>query len=217
MPERPEPTDRRTDAVLYGYPRSPSWQRVAVALNLKGIAHARVMVDLPRGDQRSPEHLERNPQGLVPVLEIDGLRLTQSVAILEYLEETRPTPRLVPREHAGRAMVRRFTYAIAADVSPLCNLAVSREVNERFGPAEGKSWLIGYLSSGISAAESLLQASETNDFCFGAEPTIADCVLFAHVRAAWRWGIDCRGAERVDAVYNHCVRHPAFAEVIGAG
>jgi glutathione S-transferase len=104
--------------------------------------------------------------------------------------------------------------AIAADVSPLCNLSVSNEVTARFGAGNGKSWLIGHLSSGITIAETLLADLPPEPFCFGPEPTVADCVLFAHVRAAWRWGIDCRGAPRVDAVYEHCRRQPEFSATV---
>jgi len=204
------------EPVLYGFARSPSWMRVALALHLKGIPHRKVMVDLLTGAQRSPAHLVRNPQGLLPVLEIDGLTLTQSLAIIDYLDETRPDVKLLPGDAAERARIRRFALAIAADVSPLCNLSISREVEERFGATAGRSWLIGNLSSGIAVAESLLPTDGPGPWCFGADPTLADCVLFSHVRAAWRWGIDTRGAPRVAAIYAHCRAQPAFADLVMA-
>ena len=119
--------------VLHEYWRSSASYRVRIALALKGIAYHRAPVDLMADAQRSPDHLTMNPQGLVPVLQIDGLVLTQSLAIIEYLDETRPGPRLLPLDPTGRARVRALSQTVASEIHPISNLRVlgSRPIDFR--------------------------------------------------------------------------------------
>ena len=119
-------------AVLFDFPNSSASYRVRIALNLAGIAYEKVFVDLETGQQKAPRHLARNPQGFVPVLEIDGLRMTQSLAILTYLDTTRDLG-LLPKDPAMRAKVEALAHAIAVDIHPICNLQVAKHVTELTG------------------------------------------------------------------------------------
>ena len=145
-----------TETVFFDYWRSSAAYRVRIALNLKGIAREAVQIDLRAGDQREPGHLARNPQGLVPVLEIDGLGLTQSLAIIAYLDDTRPEPPLMPADAAGRARVAALAHAIAMDIHPICNLSVERHVGElaNWGEEGRRAWMHRFIGRGLAAFES---------------------------------------------------------------
>ena len=177
--------------LLYDYWRSSASYRVRIALNLKGIAYRAESVDLLKGAQKSPEHLARHPQGLVPMLEIDGLRLMQSLAILEYLDETRPEVPLLPTGAAERARVRALAQAIAMEIHPVCNLSVAVHVVELAGGGEETkiAWMQRFIGRGLTAVETLLATADTGTFCHGDRPGLADCCLIPQLYNARRWGV----------------------------
>jgi maleylacetoacetate isomerase len=181
-----------TKVVLYDYWRSSAAYRVRIALNLLCIAYEAVPVNLLARAHRSSDHLARNPQGLVPVLDIDGLRLTQSLAIVEYLDETRPQARFLPVAPPERARLRAIAYAIAMEIHPVCNLAVANHAAGISGGGEEAkaAWMRHFIPPGLAAVERLLDHKTTGRFAHGAAPGMADICLVPQLYNARRWGID---------------------------
>ena len=202
-----------SDVVLYDYWRSSASYRVRIALNLAGIAYNSVPVDLTKGEQRSPEHLGRNPQGLVPVLAIDGLQLTQSLAILDYLDQTRGLG-LLPKEPADRAKALALAHSIAVDIHPVCNLQVARHATALSGGAEGMpgDWMRHFIRPGLMAFEKLLEGFEQAPYCTGRTPGLADICLIPQIYNARRWEVKLSDMPRILAIEAACAEHPAFAE-----
>lgn len=174
---------------LYDYWRSSAAYRVRIALNLLGLPYGSVPVNLVEGAQRSAENLARNPQGLVPTLEIDGLTLTQSLAIIEYLHEAHGG--LLPADAAGRARVRAISYAVAMEIAPICNLSVRTHVAQLTGGAfTADDWQRHYIGAGLAAVERMLDAPQTGAFCHGDKVTMADICLVPQLYNAARVGLD---------------------------
>lgn len=198
--------------VLYDYWRSSASYRVRIALNLAGVAHDAVPVDLLAGDQKSAAHLERNPQGLVPALEIDGEMLTQSLAIIEYLIETRGVQWL-PDDPVGRVRVRALAHLIAMDIHPVCNSSVIAHVLELSGggDAERVAWMQRFIGQGLTAFEQLLDHRDSGRFCHGDEPGLADICLVPQLYNADRWGVDLSGFRRIQAIRAACNALPGVA------
>ncbi len=201
-----------SEVVLYDYWRSSASYRMRIALNLAGIAYRSVPVDLPTKQHKSPEHMARNPQGLVPVLEIDGLRLTQSLAMLDYLDNTRAMG-LLPAEPADRAAQMALAHAIAVDIHPVCNLQVAAYAAEITGNREGvrEDWMNRFIRPGLVAVEEMLKAFDQAPYCCGDGPGLADICLMPQMYNARRWGVDVSDLPRILAVEAACGEHPAFA------
>lgn len=180
--------------VLYGYFRSSAAYRVRIALNLKGIAYEQRPVHLLRdgGQQLKDDFKRLNPQGLVPVWDDGKVRLAQSLAIIEYLDETGGGMRLLPYDPVLRAKVRQFALAIACDVHPIANLRVLKYLTQELGtPDEAKNkWIRHWIASGLQALEQELASRERQgSFCFGEQPSLADCCLAPQLFNARRFGM----------------------------
>jgi maleylacetoacetate isomerase len=200
---------------LYGYFRSSAAYRVRIALNLKGIAYEPVPVHLLRGggEQHSAEFARRNPAELVPVFEEGPLALTQSLAIIEYLEEKYPAPALLPRGAAERARVRAIALGIACDIHPLNNLRVMQYLGAKLGADEEhrSAWSRHWIELGFGATERLLTGGDRGGpFCFGDSATVADCCLVPQVFNALRLKCPLEPYPTIRRVYEHCMRLPAF-------
>ena len=200
------------DIVLFDYWRSSASYRVRIALESLGIRYERISVDLLAGAQRSAEHRARNPQGLVPALAIDGHMLTQSLAIIEYLSETRPEARFLPADPLGRQRVRTLSYAIAMEIHAVCNTGIVGHVMEITGGGDEvrTNWMKKFIGEGLAAVETLLENPATGTFCHGDTPTMADFCLVPQVYNANRWGVDISGLERVRRIAETCLELPAF-------
>lgn len=196
---------------LHGYWRSGAVWRVRIALHLKGIPFASVPHDLRRGDQRDPAFLALNPQGLVPALEAEGQVLTQSLAIIEWLDEVYPDPPLLPATPAQRATVRAMAALIACDIHPLNNLRVLKALEAEFGasPDVRRQWIARWLGAGFAALEPMV-ARHGAGFAFGGTPGMVDCLLVPQVGSARRFGVDLSAWPAIVAAADHAARHPAF-------
>jgi len=197
--------------VLHGYWRSGTSYRTRIALNLKGLAYEQRPVDLRAGDQAGEAFRALNPQGLVPAIEYEGRVLTQSPAILEWLEERWPAPPLLPAGAGARAEVRAMAALVACDIHPLNNLRVLQQIKRQFGAddAAQKVWAGRWISAGFEALERLIER-RGDGWAFGAAPTLADCCLVPQVYSARRFDVDLGPYPRIAAVEARAAGHPAF-------
>lgn len=207
--------------ILYDYYRSSACYRVRIALNLKGIDYEKRQVNLADGDQKSDEYRGLNPQGLVPMLEIDGHRLTQSLAIINYLDIRYPTPPLIPAAAAERAHVVAMALTVACDIHPLNNLRVLKYLkNELHQPqAEVDRWYAHWIREGLPALEAMA-APKAGKFLFGNAPTGADVCLVPQLYNARRFNVSIddfptllRAEENANNIEAFAAAHPDRQEV----
>ena len=197
---------------LYSYWRSSTSYRLRAALNLKGMTYETVPVDLVAGEQRAPEYLALNSIGGVPSLVLDdGTVLTQSLAIIDYLDQVQPDPALLPADPIQRAQQIAAAMIVATDIHPVNNLKVIGQLKARFGASaeEAQDWMCHWMIEGFAALESQLDA--TTSFAFGKAPGLADICLIAQVYNARRWGVDLNDYPRILRVEAACLANPAIA------
>jgi len=197
---------------LYTYFRSSAAFRVRIALNLKGIAYEPMFVHLAKGEHRAPAYTKVNPQALLPTLELDdGTRIHQSLAIIEYLDETHPAKPLVPEDALGKARVRSLSYLIASEIHPLNNLRVLQHLKRALGQSEDQvnAWYRHWIADGLAKLEAEL-ASNKGRFCHGEAPTMADCCLVPQIFNAKRYQSDLAPYPQTMRVFEACMQLEAF-------
>ena len=197
--------------ILHGYYRSTAAWRVRIALNLKGLTAEHRFHHLRRGEQRDADYTRLNPQGLVPALETPSGVVTQSVAIMEALEDGWPEPPLLPRDPHERALVRSMVGLIACDIHPLNNLRVLKALREDFGADQTQvdAWAARWITAGFTALEALV-ARHGAGWCFGEAPGMADCCLIPQIYSAERFNADLAAFPRLLEIAARAADHPAF-------
>jgi maleylpyruvate isomerase len=197
--------------ILHGYWRSGASYRVRIALALKGIGYDLAAHDLRTGEQKAADYLTLNPQGMVPALQTGDRVLIQSPAILEWLEETHPSPPLLPSGADDRAAVRAMCALIGCDIHPLNNLRVLKALRADFAADQAavNAWAAAWIAPGFDALQALVDRHGT-DWCFGDAPTLADCYLIPQLYSARRFDMDLSPWPHLLAVEARAQAHPAF-------
>jgi maleylpyruvate isomerase len=198
--------------ILYDFYRSSAAYRVRIALSLKGLATERRFVHLRKGEQRASAYLDVNPQGFVPTLVSGHFVLTQSLAIIEYLEEKHPAPPLLPQNAEDRAWVRAVALSIACDIHPLNNTRVLKYLASALGTEEPArdEWYRHWIVEGFDALEAQLAARAIGPYALGAAPTLADICIVPQIANANRLKIPLDAYPRLRAINGACLAHPAF-------
>ncbi len=198
---------------LYGFSRSSASYRVRIALNLKGITYEQLSVRLREGDQRKTEFLDLNAQGLVPVLKTESHDLTQSLAIIEWLDEEYPLPELLPQDSFAKAHVRAMAQLVACDIHPINNLRVLQYLRETFSQGEEgvNEWVQHWINLGFESLEMIVaKEPEGNDFCYGQRPGLADICLIPQIANAVRFGVDMSRFPRLQHINEACLCMDSF-------
>ena len=203
-----------SELILHNYFRSSASVRLRAALNLKGLPFDYVAYHLRKGEQRGADYLAINPQGLVPALELPGgIFLTQSLAIMDYLDEVYPDPALLPKEPLDRARVRALAQAICCDIHPVNNLRVLAYLRTNFGAGEDaiNAWVRHWVAETFGPLETMLASDKrTGRFCHGDTPGMADICLYAQMLNNKRFGVDMTPYPTIRRIYDACAALPAF-------
>lgn len=203
---------------LHSFFNSSTSYRVRIALALKGLPYDYLAVNLRKLEQRAADYVALNPSAGVPLL-VDGeFRLSQSLAIIDYLDATHPEPRLIPADTVQRARVLELSDAISCDIHPVNNMRILRYLKDVLGATEEQrnDWYRHWIAEGLGAVEALLARHGHGAYCFGDAPTLADCCLVPQVANAQRMGCDLSPYPRVLRVHEHCNAHPAFQQAAPA-
>ena len=197
---------------LHNYFRSSASYRVRIALELKGLQYDYVAVHIGRGEHKKEAYAALSADALVPLLEVDGVKLSQSMAIIEYLDEQHPAPALLPADSLGRARVRALAQSIACEVHPINNLRILKYLVTalKLGDDAKNAWYQHWCREGLEAFERQLMQGPASTFCHGDTPTLADCCLVPQIFNAQRFNVNFDGLPRTMAAYEACMALPAF-------
>jgi maleylacetoacetate isomerase len=197
---------------LYDYWRSSAAYRVRIALNLKNLEYDTVVINLLEAEHKNSEYRDKNPQAIVPAIDIDDQTFTQSLAIIEYLDEIYPEPLLLSPDPQQRVRIRALSYAIAMEIHPICNLSVVVHVAEltQGGDQAKLDWMKKFIRAGLQSFEACLDDGKTGTFCNGDQVSMADCCLIPQLYNAQRWGIDYSDLIKISAIEKACGEISAF-------
>ena len=200
---------------LYDYWRSSAAYRVRIALNLKSLSYESISVHLAKGAQHAKDYRSKNPQGLVPLLVNDKGAFSQSLAIIEYLDELHRVPPLLPSDPEARAQVRAMAHVVASDIHPINNLRVQQYLTKEFGASEDQKtrWIHHWIALGLESLEAMVkQVGSGGKFCIGSAPTLADVCLIPQLYNARRFKLDLTPYPTLVAIDAHCTTLKPFAE-----
>ena len=197
---------------LYNYFRSSASFRVRIALNLKGLPYEYAAVHIAKGEHRQGAYAAVSADHLVPMLEVDGLRLSQSLAIIEYIDTQYPEPALIPQDPAARAQVQGLAQSIACEIHPINNLRVLKYLTKTLNVGEDakNTWYRHWVRDGLESFERQLAQLPASNYCFGPTPTIADCCLVPQIFNAQRFQCNLEGLPRTMVAFEACMKLPAF-------